>query len=99
MISRTTTTAPVTILKHNSVNLRLWHLSNAPVVTSLLVIYAATVEFLVRIEYTVKEGHNFTMYLVLAFTTFYLVGVVYAELTKNRGIVSDMIHGGGPAGE
>ncbi|HEX8428225.1 cytochrome b/b6 domain-containing protein [Hymenobacter sp.] len=69
------------------------------VVTGLILIYADDVEFLHSIEHTVKEVHNFTMYLVLAFTIFHIVGVVYAELTKNRGIVSDMIHGGGPAGE
>ena len=69
------------------------------VVTGLVLIYADDIEFLHRLEHTVKEVHNFTMYLVLAFTAFHIVGVVYAELTKNRGIVSDMIHGGGPAGE
>ncbi|TGD83213.1 cytochrome b/b6 domain-containing protein [Hymenobacter wooponensis] len=67
------------------------------VVTGLVLIYADDVEFLHRLEHTVKEVHNFTMYLVIAFTVGHLVGVVYAEVTKNRGIVSDMIHGGGPA--
>lgn len=69
------------------------------VMTGLVLIYADDVEFLHRLEHTIKEVHNFTMYLVLTFTAFHIVGVVYAELTKNRGIVSDMIHGGGPAGE
>lgn len=62
--------------------------------TGLVLIYADDVEALHRIEHTVKEVHNFTMYLVMAFTALHIVGVVYAELTKNRGIVSDMIHGG-----
>ena len=64
------------------------------VVTGLILMYADDVEFLHRLEHTVEEIHNFTMYLVLAFTAFHVIGVVYAELTKNRGIVSDMIHGG-----
>ncbi|GGG51905.1 cytochrome b/b6 domain-containing protein [Hymenobacter glacieicola] len=67
------------------------------VATGLVLLYADDVEALHQIEHTVEEVHNFTMYLVLAFTAAHLLGVVYAELTKNRGIVSDMIHGGGPA--
>ncbi|WP_262920543.1 cytochrome b/b6 domain-containing protein [Hymenobacter sp. 5516J-16] len=67
------------------------------VVTGLALLYADDFEALHAIEHTVEEIHNITMYLVLAFTAGHLAGVVYAELTKNRGIVSDMIHGGGPA--
>lgn len=67
------------------------------VATGLVLIYADDVEILHRLEHTVKEVHNVTMYLVLGFTAGHIVGVVYAELTRNRGIVSDMIHGGGPA--
>ncbi|PJJ58646.1 cytochrome b/b6 domain-containing protein [Hymenobacter chitinivorans] len=62
--------------------------------TGLVLIFADDVEFLHKIEHTVKEVHNVTMYLVLAFIGFHLGGVMWAELTKNRGIVSDMINGG-----
>ncbi|TGE13986.1 cytochrome b/b6 domain-containing protein [Hymenobacter elongatus] len=64
------------------------------VATGLVLIYADDVEFLHKLEHTVKEVHNFTMYLVLAFIVLHLVGVVWSELTKGKGIVSDMINGG-----
>ncbi|MCC2547631.1 cytochrome b/b6 domain-containing protein [Hymenobacter sp. BT175] len=64
------------------------------VVTGLLLIYADDVEALDKIEHEIKEIHNFTMYLVIAFTVLHIVGVIWAENTKNRGIVSDMVNGG-----
>jgi Ni,Fe-hydrogenase I cytochrome b subunit len=64
------------------------------VVTGLALIYADDVAFLNPLEHTMKEVHNFTMYLVMAFTAFHLIGVVRAELTTDKGIVSDMINGG-----
>jgi Ni/Fe-hydrogenase 1 B-type cytochrome subunit len=64
------------------------------VVTGLALTYADDVEFLHKLEHTVKEVHNFTMYLVIAFIVAHIVGVVWSELTKGKGIVSDMINGG-----
>ena len=43
----------------------------------------------------VKEVHGFCMYLILAFIFVHLVGVFIAERKDNKGIVSDMINGGG----
>ncbi|GAA4009360.1 hypothetical protein GCM10022408_21810 [Hymenobacter fastidiosus] len=64
------------------------------VVTGLMLVYADDFEFLEKLEHTVEEVHSFTMYLVLAFTALHIVGVVWAESTRNKGIVSDMINGG-----
>ncbi|GAA3939162.1 cytochrome b/b6 domain-containing protein [Hymenobacter algoricola] len=64
------------------------------VLTGLVLIYADDVEFLHQLEHTVKEVHNVTMYLIMAFTGLHVLGVVWAESTKNKGIVSDMINGG-----
>ncbi|GAA4372092.1 cytochrome b/b6 domain-containing protein [Hymenobacter koreensis] len=66
------------------------------VVTGLGLIYADDVPFLEELEHTIEEVHNFTMYLVMGFIVVHVVGVVWAELHKDRGIVSDMINGGEP---
>jgi Ni/Fe-hydrogenase 1 B-type cytochrome subunit len=42
-----------------------------------------------------REIHSFTMYLVIAFIIVHIAGVFLAERKDNRGIVSDMINGGG----
>jgi cytochrome b561 len=44
-----------------------------------------------------KEAHELTMWFFVVFTVGHLVGVVVAELRGERGLVSDMIHGGDPA--
>jgi len=48
------------------------------------------------IRHSVKEVHNFCMYLILAFIAVHLIGVFLAERKDDgKGIVSDMINGGG----
>ena len=42
-----------------------------------------------------REVHSFTMYLVIAFIIVHIAGVFLAERKDSRGIVSDMINGGG----
>ncbi|QIX62258.1 cytochrome b/b6 domain-containing protein [Hymenobacter sp. BT18] len=64
------------------------------VVTGLLLVYADDVEALHKLEHDIKEIHNVNMYLILAFIVVHIVGVVLAELHKDRGITSDMLHGG-----
>ena len=66
----------------------------AMVGTGLLLIYADNYEALEKLEHAVKEVHNFTIYLVIVFIVTHIGGVVWAEMTKNRGIVSDTINGG-----
>lgn len=63
------------------------------VVTGLALTWADDVAFLGGIEHTVKEIHNVTMYLILGFFAVHLVGVVWAELTKDHGLISRMIGG------
>ena len=38
--------------------------------------------------------HSFVQYLIYAYILFHIVGVVRADLTDNKGIVSAMINGG-----
>jgi len=47
------------------------------------------------IRHSVKSVHGFCMYLVLAFIVVHLTGVFLAERKDSKGIVSDMINGGG----
>jgi len=69
----------------------------------LLVIMAVTGLFLAfedffapykAIRSSVKDVHNFCMYLILTFITVHLAGVFLAERKESKGIVSDMINGG-----
>ncbi len=46
------------------------------------------------IRHTVKDVHNFGMYVILAFIVLHLGGVFLAERKDSKGIVSDMINGG-----
>lgn len=47
------------------------------------------------VTHSIKEVHGFCMYLILAFIVLHLAGVFLAELKDGKGIVSDMINGGG----
>ncbi|OOQ56692.1 cytochrome b/b6 domain-containing protein [Mucilaginibacter pedocola] len=69
----------------------------------LLIIMAITGLFLAfedalaayrSIRHSVKEVHGFCMYLIIAFVIVHIAGVVIAEKTDSKGIVSDMINGG-----
>lgn len=42
----------------------------------------------------IKESHEFAMWFIVVFVIAHVSGVILAELTRFRGIVSDMIHGG-----
>jgi Ni/Fe-hydrogenase 1 B-type cytochrome subunit len=63
------------------------------VVTGLALTWADDVAWLHGIEHTVKEVHNVTMYLILAFAAVHISGVVWAEVTGNHGLISKMIGG------
>ena len=63
------------------------------VVTGLALTWADDVAFLGSIEHPVKEVHNVTMYLIIGFFVVHVVGVVWAELTKDHGLISRMIGG------
>ncbi|WP_184550102.1 cytochrome b/b6 domain-containing protein [Mucilaginibacter sp. FT3.2] len=70
----------------------------------LLIIMAVTGLFLAfedllapfkSIRHSVKSVHGFCMYLILAFIFVHVIGVFLAERKTDKGIVSDMINGGG----
>ncbi|GAA4361672.1 hypothetical protein GCM10023185_28900 [Hymenobacter saemangeumensis] len=61
--------------------------------TGLGLTYHHDFEWLDRIEHDLEEIHNATMYGIIAFFVVHLVGVVWAELTSEKGLVSRMISG------
>ena len=63
------------------------------VVTGLVLTWADDVAVLHRLEHTAKEIHNVTMYGIIAFFGVHVVGVVWAELTKDHGLISRMVGG------
>lgn len=63
------------------------------VLTGLALTWADDVAWLGTIEHSVKEVHNVTMYLIIAFVVVHTVGVVWAELAGNHGLISRMIGG------
>ena len=46
------------------------------------------------LNHSIKEVHEFCMYLVLGFIVIHLAGVIRAEGKQYKGITSDMINGG-----
>jgi len=63
------------------------------VLTGLALTWADDVAWLHGIEHTVKAIHNVTMYLIIAFVVTHIVGVVWAEITKDHGLISRMVGG------
>ena len=63
------------------------------VVTGLLLTWADDYETLHRIEHPVMEVHEVTMYLIIGFSLVHIAGVVWAELTKEHGLISRMVGG------
>ena len=63
------------------------------VLTGLSLTWADDVPLLGQIEHTVKEIHGFTMYLIIGFFVVHVVGVVWAEMTGDHGLISRMIGG------
>ena len=63
------------------------------VITGLILTYHNEVAFFDQIEHTAEEVHNVTMYLIIAFFVVHLAGVVWAEITKDNGLISRMVSG------
>lgn len=66
------------------------------VVTGLLLTWADDVPALHRIEHPVKEVHGALIYGIIAFVVVHVLGVVWAECTTERGLISRMVSGGQP---
>lgn len=68
------------------------------VLTGLFLAFEDVMAPFKAIRHTVKNVHGFCMYLVIAFIVVHIAGVFFAERGHDgKGIVSDMINGGGPA--
>lgn len=66
------------------------------VLTGLFLAFEDAMAPFKSIRHQVKDLHGFCMYLILAFIVVHLAGVLLAEFRKDdKGIVSDMINGGG----
>lgn len=65
------------------------------VITGLFLAFEDLMAPYKAIRHSVKEVHGFCMYIVLAFIAVHLIGVFLAERKDSKGIVSDMINGGG----
>ncbi|CAN5129564.1 Ni/Fe-hydrogenase, b-type cytochrome subunit [soil metagenome] len=66
-------------------------------ITGLFLAFEDELEAYKSIRHSVKDVHGFCMYLILAFIAVHLAGVFLAERKDSKGIVSDMINGGGAA--
>lgn len=64
--------------------------------TGLVLTYHNEVAFFDKIEHTAEEIHNVTMWLIIGFFVVHVVGVVWAELTKDHGLISRMVGGEAP---
>jgi Ni/Fe-hydrogenase 1 B-type cytochrome subunit len=62
-------------------------------VTGLSLAFDDDITTLHSIHRPVKEVHEFCQWLMYGFIFFHLAGVIRAEIGKNRGLVSGMIHG------
>jgi len=63
------------------------------VLTGLVLTYHNEVALFDQWEHTAEEIHNVTMYGIMAFFAAHVVGVVWAEHTKEPGITSRMVGG------
>ncbi|MEO7215784.1 cytochrome b/b6 domain-containing protein [Mucilaginibacter sp.] len=64
-------------------------------VTGLFLALEDAMEPYKAIRHFVKEVHGFCMYLIIAFILVHIAGVYLAERKEGKGIISDMINGGG----
>lgn len=64
------------------------------VVTGLVLTFKTELGLSKDLASWIKEYHELAMWLFVGFTGLHVLGVVIAENRKDRGIISDMIHGG-----
>ena len=64
--------------------------------TGLVLTYHNEVAFFDKIEHTAEEIHNVTMWLIISFFVVHVAGVVWAEITKDHGLISRMVGGEAP---
>ena len=62
------------------------------VITGVIMIFE-DVAWLNGVQDLAKETHEFTMYLIIGFIVLHVVGVVWAEIKEDHGLISRMIGG------
>ena len=62
--------------------------------TGMLLAYEDDYALIKENRKAIKQVHNCCMYVFLGFIVLHLAGIVFTELKKEKGIVSDMINGG-----
>lgn len=65
-------------------------------ITGLIMAFDHTAIF-ENVSHTARNVHSFVQYLIYAYVLAHLIGVVRADLTEQKGIVSAMINGGNSA--
>jgi Ni/Fe-hydrogenase 1 B-type cytochrome subunit len=76
--------------------LALYALLAGIALTGLGMVILFRMELAPEIRYTLKEIHEVLFFLITAFIPLHIGGVVFAEITDEPNITSDMIHGGNP---
>lgn len=61
--------------------------------TGLGLAFGRELAFSREFHHTLKEVHSFGQFLIYAFIVIHLVGVIIADITKSKGLVSGMING------
>ncbi|MDO7853581.1 cytochrome b/b6 domain-containing protein [Hymenobacter convexus] len=62
------------------------------VCTGLILVFE-DVSWLKGIHHTAEEIHNVTMFLIIGFILIHVVGVVWAEISEDHGLISRMVGG------
>ena len=81
------------VLLTNATYALLYAFLTVMVLTGLVLTYHNDVALFDQWEHTAEEIHNVTMYLIMGFFAVHVVGVVWAEVTKDRGLISRMVSG------
>lgn len=63
------------------------------IITGLALTWADDVPWLHGIEHPVKQVHNVTMYGIIAYVLLHVVGVVWADIYDDHGLISRMVSG------
>jgi Ni/Fe-hydrogenase 1 B-type cytochrome subunit len=66
------------------------------VVTGLGLTWADDIPWLGALEHSMKTVHNVTMYLIIGYIVLHVVGVVWADIYDDRGLISRMVSGEDP---
>ena len=61
--------------------------------TGLFMVYSDNIDRLQHIRNTASDIHSVFMWVIITYIVVHVGGVILAELGKNKGIVSGMIHG------